>query len=460
MIRMALGDDGIVFDAPAYWSMSDRLQRIEMLKCVCDRKTAESILDKEASLRAQVNELAGDRKRAESTLSRLSEQVSKYPPVAGNASALTAELDALRGQERELAEAVAAGDANDEARKTAEARLKEVPKLEERIKGFEAAAKEQAAAVAGKIKAIQSLDEPTVTHIYNTPPAIRGVVESAIQKLEGYNVFETVGEKQSAAIAEVIQILSALLPNEEEETEARAFLKRVEKLQTEKGEAESMLRRIERQLDQARGQLREARKHERDAEKIGPGATDEQRRALSGIRARREEIQAKLLAATELDTIRSEMEKARIEAETAKKAESDKKEELSKSIEEQADLLEESHAAIISLMNDVLPHGSAMIEDDGKTLRVGWVTDDGKFISRQTLSGGERVLFDAAFSHAMSQGATVYLDAGEVDDVTMPKVLAQLIESPSIKQVIVARWRRPSETLPCGVKLIDMEALK
>ena len=88
-------------------------------------------------------------------------------------------------------------------------------------------------------------------------------------------------------------------------------------------------------------------------------------------------------------------------------------------------------------MNAFLATGSATLQilEDGDFF-IGWVNEAGQTVPYAGLSGGEKIMFDAALAKAL--GATVLcVEAAETDEVNL-QALLEKYEASDIEQVIVS----------------------
>jgi len=106
------------------------------------------------------------------------------------------------------------------------------------------------------------------------------------------------------------------------------------------------------------------------------------------------------------------------------------------------------------VMNSFLAVGSTTlgILDDGDFF-IGWVNEAGQTVPYAGLSGGEKVMFDAALAKAL--GATVLaVEAAETDEVNL-QVLLEKYEASDIEQVIVLTCYGPV-VVPAGWKITQL----
>ena len=117
---------------------------------------------------------------------------------------------------------------------------------------------------------------------------------------------------------------------------------------------------------------------------------------------------------------------------------------------------------VADAVSELLPEGVAAVRiDDGKLFIGRQLTHDSPQVSYLGLSGGERVLFDAALSNALlsdSDHKVLVVEAAECDQESLSGVLSRISEMHPDCQVIVNAWfdfLQPEE-LPDGWDLVRL----
>ncbi len=107
-------------------------------------------------------------------------------------------------------------------------------------------------------------------------------------------------------------------------------------------------------------------------------------------------------------------------------------------------------SAIKEKMDAVLPDGEAVISVDG-SLAIGWkIGNDVK--AYNGLSGGEKVVFDAALANALGSGIMLY-EGAEMDDERMTGLIESLDHD---KQVIINTCHFNGLVVPEGWDLVEI----
>lgn len=171
---------------------------------------------------------------------------------------------------------------------------------------------------------------------------------------------------------------------------------------------------------------------------------------ISGLAAKIKELrdhEALFLRAGGLDEAK---ERALSDRVTAERKIATVKQELADLQTKKSESLKATTEALSAKMSEVLPEGRGLFEitDDG--LFIGWEKPDGRRVPWAGLSGGERVLFDLALSHALlGDGEKILInEAAELDDERLLETLKHLKSSlPEDVQAIVNTCHAPKGTL-------------
>ena len=127
-----------------------------------------------------------------------------------------------------------------------------------------------------------------------------------------------------------------------------------------------------------------------------------------------------------------------------------------------SNLMDSVCGRVADAVSELLLEGVAVVQiDDGKLFIGRQLSHDGPRVSYLGLSGGERVLFDAALSNALlndSGHKVLVVEAAECDQERLSDVLLRISEMHPDCQVIVNTWNdflQPEE-LPDGWDLVRL----
>lgn len=110
-----------------------------------------------------------------------------------------------------------------------------------------------------------------------------------------------------------------------------------------------------------------------------------------------------------------------------------------------ATALNSSFGEIQRRMNKILPFGMAIIASDGAGLTLG-LSRDSVFRSYEGLSGGEKIVFDAALSYVLlqdSKSKVIMIEAAELDNENLVATMQALAKLENT-QVILTTCHKPS----------------
>ena len=127
-----------------------------------------------------------------------------------------------------------------------------------------------------------------------------------------------------------------------------------------------------------------------------------------------------------------------------------------------SNLMDSVCGRVADAITELLPEGAAAVRiEDGKLFIGRQLTHDGPRVSYLGLSGGERVLFDAALSNALlndSDHKVLVVEAAECDQESLSGILLRISGMHPDCQVIVNAWfdfLQPEE-LPEGWDLVRL----
>jgi chromosome segregation ATPase len=112
-------------------------------------------------------------------------------------------------------------------------------------------------------------------------------------------------------------------------------------------------------------------------------------------------------------------------------------------------------------MGRILPEGEGVmkIEDDG-SVTLAWKNRGGRVVPYSGLSGGQRILYDAALAHALLGNAThplLILEAAELDETRLAQALEHIAATNPAAQLLVNTCHNPA-AIPAGWAVVDLTA--
>ncbi len=116
--------------------------------------------------------------------------------------------------------------------------------------------------------------------------------------------------------------------------------------------------------------------------------------------------------------------------------------ELDAAKDRRCEALEQTTDALTEKMNSLLSGGGARIDIDNGKLFIGWKVED-HMVPYLALSGGQKVSFDAALTHALmgKKDGVIILEAGEADDKRLKGIMNKAGKLDC--QVIINSWHSP-----------------
>jgi hypothetical protein len=169
---------------------------------------------------------------------------------------------------------------------------------------------------------------------------------------------------------------------------------------------------------------------------------------ISGLTAKLTELRTASDLFKKAQGLHEEAEKAGKEAGEAEARLQTSKTKLAELRAQKHQALQSTVEALSKKMSEVLPEGEAAIKigEDGDVW-IGWKRPDGRRVPWAGLSGGERIIFDAALSCALlgDKGGVLVLEAAEADPIRLQKMLTALARNtPASVQVILNTWSAPA----------------
>ena len=460
MLELILGKEPPVLNMPGFFQLTSTEQRRIVLKLVADAETQEKLEADEKAARAKKNDLTRTRQVAEKAVENLTKRLATLEKPAGNIDHIKAEIAALTAQIRETEKKVADGEAADRLRAQYTEDAKALETASKALQAAEAASKKPTAALKKVQKAIDALEAPTAPESgelmsEKAAAVIKQVVDDLSSPESALDIYcDDVGGE---IIAKAVAALTALLPD----TAAQeAYSAACANYRKDKGELEQAKAQLEKELAALREAYKDAKRTKEAAEQaetrladLGAGLDQKDRAALDGMNARRAELEAKSEPLAEIAMVQREIESARMEAEKALADEEAAKPAIEAALQAQQAVVEQAATQLAKRSKELLPYGALCLMDDGKDLVIAWEKTPATKIQRVSLSGGEKVIFDAALAHALCPTALTVLEAAEVDDTSLMELCSHLEKAEH--QVIVCTCHTPA-TIPEGWTQLDM----
>lgn len=181
---------------------------------------------------------------------------------------------------------------------------------------------------------------------------------------------------------------------------------------------------------------------------------------VQGLEARLKALRGELALYNQAKGLEEVIETQRAKAATARKDLVEAKAALEGLKNKKAKAVAKTCEALAGVMGQILPEGEAVmrIEDDG-AVTLAWKRPDGRTIPHAGLSGGQRVLFDAALAHALlgdARNRVLILEAAELDEAHLTIALEHMATSNPGTQLVVNSCHEPAE-VPEGWDVVRVE---
>jgi len=448
-IEDAFGAGPKVLDMPAFFECTPAQKRRMILGMVCDREKLNDLMEKEEKARKLKNEMAEDRKTADKAVDEITQQKAEMEKPTGNLKKLKEELEEKRKELREVDTKISTGKANDEARKSVESSVVDIPKLKKKLQANEKAlvdAQKQHKEVTDKITAhagIKPTFEGEIGEVITGEPL--EVVQGCVKDIETVMDKEALQETCHNVLVAVVSRLTSIQPDTAAE---EAFNKTLREWTdessalavAEKPIAEAVQTLLDESVELG-SQLEAANKSKGNQKNIGAGLDPNDEATLKGIEERIDELMAKIGPLEKIKTLEDSLEKVRLKANDAVKEEESAKEALALIEKEQNDIVEEAGEMLAKRSKEVLPVGNLRIELQEKGISIFWAKSADVKVQRTSLSGSEQSMFDVSLGHAMAPKACVLIEAAELDDANLIKFMQHL--NGCEYQVIVATCHAP-----------------
>lgn len=453
MIALATGGIPVVVDLPSFWAMSPTEKRRAFIKMVGGGMDVEKLMADEARAREEKNVRTRDRQAAEKTVSQLTQSLAGIEKPTGNLEQLQKELAEAEALWSELDAKIKNGQAADRLREQYKQQLQSSEEAGKKLEELRQR-KEQA------LIKVQALDSDIAALVEKKPPeppeatpALAGPHADTVMlclSLIEKDLFPMKLSKVARKAIEVLQkMLKSMLETPEEVTVLKEnhakYLKRMVGLEQARKQADMEYASALSAFRVAEGAAQSASKTAEAFATLGAGVDQADVAKKNGIQDTIAKLKAGIAPLQKVAVIQAEIEKAKIAANKAEEAEGEAKKALEAAISAQAEAIGKLDAVLQQRSAEVLPDGYLVLADDGgKQFDVNWKRGD-LVINRNTLSGGEQCVFDAALGHAMCPGAMLILEAAEIDVDRFPVVLNKLGELQ--EQVLVMTCHEPAPML-------------
>lgn len=180
---------------------------------------------------------------------------------------------------------------------------------------------------------------------------------------------------------------------------------------------------------------------------------------VQGLEARLKSLRGELALYNQAKGLDEAAEAERAKADEARKATTEAKALLEGLKSQKAQAVAGTCAKMAGAMSQILPEGAGdmRIEDDG-AVTLAWKRPDGTEVPHAGLSGGQRVLFDAALAHALLGDAkhrVLILEAAELDDEHLGMALEHMAATNPGTQLLVNTCHEPAE-VPEGWDVVEV----
>ena len=459
MITLAFGTAPQVVDMPAFHAAPAAEKRRQLLRLTPDvgADVVEQLMADEKKARDTLNAKRAMRQAAEKHLAGLTAELGEIEFPAGDFARLQAErLEAVE-HEKEYAHKVAEANANDRARVNLQDLVASLPSLQAERDELEAQLKEANTSVADieQKQAAHALTAPVMPAGGERAQAFEAVEQSLLLLLDLIT-----DDAENIIIESALQEIIACGPDRadmQKYNQAFSTYQTIEnELQRRLEDQSALALRVERKMDNIASRLTTAQAAQNKLASIGPTLTANDEAALAGARARVDELDAKLEPLRERKVRHEQSERARLEVAAAGKAEDQAKADLEDASTAQLVVLREVTDKLAIRSKVVLPFGNLRLEDAGSQgLTIYWAKDAETKVPRETLSGGEKAMFDCAVGYAIAPQAIIVIEGAEMDDQWLLTTMEKLTALPA--QVLLMTCHGPTGSIPDGWTTVDME---
>ena len=181
---------------------------------------------------------------------------------------------------------------------------------------------------------------------------------------------------------------------------------------------------------------------------------------VTGLETRLKALRGELGLFNQAKGLSEAAEDAKTKAAKARKDLTEAKDALEVLTGQKARAVAKTCEALAETMGQILPEGEAVmrIEDDG-AVTLAWKRPDGREIPHAGLSGGQRVLFDAALANALLGSAkhrVLILEAAELDEEHLTLALEHMAATNPGTQLLINTCHSPAE-VPEGWDVVRVE---
>lgn len=440
MLKLALGDEHPVVDVSVVRAMPQKDRRKLILTAL--GVDLDKPMTDEADARAVINQATANREAATKTAQRLMAELTELPEMVGSVPQLMEKLAKLQVERDQLVKEIAQGDAADRERTEIEAARQRIATRTATVNDLRQKAKDISSRINTLADAVKTQSAAlTEAEKYSLPDEFRIKLSKWVASLEAYlkpkvASVEKADEDLSYTLLDMANLLSSSGANLKELRQKLAST--MSDLNNAKTEMAGVTTKGKAEVEALH---RDEEIAKRDA---APGATPIDHARLDGIDRAIESVNAAMAPANRRQAITDEVERSRIEADKQQQIEDAAKTKLAAAIQAMKDAVAGAHAKLYEKMGFMLPSGNVVLVDEGQRFTLAWVRDD-VAVPWETLSGGERVIFDAAIGYLLGgQKATIMLDAGEVDMDNLRNLMASLPGPDQIEQILIAHHTTPS----------------
>ena len=429
MIQLALGGPPKIFDGVSFWGLSDKETRKAILRLTAGDK-ADELLDLDAKPREALNKARADRQAAEKSLANATSSLLELPQIAGDIGMLNAKIEEDRQALEALQANIAAGDQADEERKRLlsciaiwdDSREAERQELQRTLDTMEKSGKTPRPIVPDSLAPI--------------PQWVKDRLKDLLDYLDakddtaGFNMLEHILKTELEV--EEARKKATLAGNEWDAAQREDGNKRVS-LSRRIGE----LNRMGTEARTAKGRLAKL--------PVSPIKID--RQAAEGMATRIKENASRVEGATRRAQVERMVEQYRSQVEKCRETEETAKAKMQDASTAMAEALIAATGELKEKASKILPTGELGIGFSDEKIFIGWYRENIGMVQRRSLSGSERVVFDAAVAHALlGENCTAFIDAGEVGNDALV-ALAPLAERCPC-QIVLCRWTDSHIKLP------------
>jgi hypothetical protein len=178
---------------------------------------------------------------------------------------------------------------------------------------------------------------------------------------------------------------------------------------------------------------------------------------VQGLKAALSQLREKERLFIKATTLQEQIEKSRVEMDDLENRIEEIKESKEDLKERRAEALRNALLPLAEAITSLLPRGQAVLTLE-EHLFIGW-RDGTRTTPYQGLSGGEKVFYDAALSHALLRGGgekILIVEAAELDEKNLFATLQAISSAHPEAQVMVTTCHAPGGKMPEGWKVVTL----